>query len=61
MGKRGLSEGPSFIRSSSEKPAEAFVSVPYRNSCFWIDDRDLTPKRIFFYLMFAFTLVDTGE
>jgi hypothetical protein len=49
------------IRSSSEKPVDAFVSVPYRNSYFWIDDRDLTSKRIFFYLMFAFTLVDTGE
>ena len=49
------------IRSSSEKPADAFISVRYRNSWFWIDDRDLRSKRIFSFLMFVFTLVETGK
>jgi len=49
------------IRSSSEMPKDAFVSVRYRNSYFWIDDRDLGSKRIFSFLMFVFTLVETGE
>ena len=49
------------IRSSSEKPGDAFVSVRYRNSWFWIDDRDLRSKKIFSFLMFVFTLVETGE
>jgi hypothetical protein len=49
------------IRSSPEKPGDAFVSVPYRNSYFWIDDRDLRSKRIFSFLMFVFTLVETGD
>lgn len=49
------------IRSSPEKPGDAFVSVPYRNSYFWIDDRDLRSKKIFSFLMFVFTLVETGE
>ena len=49
------------IHSSSEKPGDAFVSVPYRNSYFWIDDRDLMSKKIFSFLMFVFTLVETGE
>jgi hypothetical protein len=49
------------IRNSPEKPADAFVSVPYRNSYFWIDDRDLRSKKIFSFLMFVFTLVETGE
>ena len=49
------------IRSSSEKPGDAFVSVPYRDSYFWIDDRDLMSKKIFSFLMFVFTLVETGE
>jgi hypothetical protein len=49
------------IQSSSKKPADAFVSVPYRNSYFWIDDRDLMSKKIFSFLMFVFTLVETGE
>jgi hypothetical protein len=49
------------IQSSPGKPEDAFVSVRYRNSYFWIDDRDLGSKRIFSFLMFVFTLVETGE
>jgi hypothetical protein len=49
------------IQNSSGKPDDAFVSVPYRNSYFWIDDRDLMSKKIFSFLMFVFTLVETGE
>jgi hypothetical protein len=49
------------IRSSSGKPGDAFVSVPYRNSYFWIDDRDLMSKKIFSFLMFVFSLMETGE
>ena len=49
------------IQSSSEKPGDAFVSIPYRNFYFWIDDRDLMSKKIFSFLMFVFTLVETGE
>ena len=49
------------IRSSAENPADAFVSIPYRNTYFWIDDRDLISKKIFSFLMFVFTLVETGE
>ena len=49
------------IQSSSKKPDDAFVSIPYRNSHFWIDDRDLMSKKIFSFMMFVFTLVETGE
>jgi hypothetical protein len=49
------------IRSSAGKPDDPFVSVRYRNSYFWIDDRDLSSKRIFSFLMFVFALVETGE
>jgi hypothetical protein len=49
------------IHSSSVKSDDAFVSVPYRDSHFWIDDRDLGSKKIFSFLMFVFTLVETGE
>ena len=49
------------IHSSSKKPDDAFVSVPYRDSHFWIDDRDLMSKKIFSFLMFVVTLVETGE
>jgi hypothetical protein len=49
------------IQSSPQKPGDAFVSIPYRNFYFWIDDRDLMSKKIFSFLMFVFTLVETGE
>jgi hypothetical protein len=48
------------IGSSPDRPSDAFVSVPYRNSWFWIDDRDIPSKRLFSFLMFIFTLVETG-
>jgi hypothetical protein len=48
------------IASSAERPADAFVAVPYRDHWFWIDDRDIPSKRLFSFLMFMFTLVETG-
>jgi hypothetical protein len=49
------------IRNSPGKPDDAFVSVAYRDAFFWIDDRDLASKKIFTFLMFVFTLVETGD
>jgi hypothetical protein len=50
------------IHNSKEKPADAFVAVPYHGYWFWIDDRDLPSKRMFSFLMFIFTLVEkTGS
>jgi hypothetical protein len=41
------------------RPADAFVAVPYRDHWFWIDDRDMLSKRLFSFIMFIFTLVET--
>jgi hypothetical protein len=49
------------IHSSKHRPADAFLSVPYRHHWFWIDDRDLPTKRNFALLMMLFSLADTGE
>ncbi len=49
------------VRNSPQEPADAFVSISYRGSHFWIDDRDLISKKFFTFLMFVFTLVETGE
>jgi hypothetical protein len=56
-------QGPSLVRihSSSGKPGDAFVTVQYRNTWFWIDDRDLKSKRAFAFMLMLFTLSDTGE
>jgi hypothetical protein len=49
------------IQSSREKPGDAFVAVPYRDHWYWIDDRDMPSKAMFSFLMFVFTLVETGD
>ena len=49
------------IHSSKSKPADASVAVRYRNSWFWIDDRDLQSKRAFAFMLMLFTLADTGS
>jgi hypothetical protein len=48
------------IHSSPDKPSDAFVTVPYHGYWFWIDDRDLRSKSMFSFIMFVFTLVETG-
>jgi len=48
------------IHSSAEKPGDAFIAVPYRNYWFWIADRDLRSKSLFTFLMFIFSLTETG-
>jgi hypothetical protein len=56
-------ERPSYMRiqSSTERSPHAFISVPYREHWFWIDDRDLPSKRSFALLMMLFALADTGD
>ena len=48
------------IQSRSEEPADAFVAVQYRGHWFWIDDRDFDSKKMFSFLMFLFTLAESG-
>jgi hypothetical protein len=48
------------VRSSVEPPEDAFVSVQYRDHWFYVDDRDFLSKRMFSFLMFIFTLVESG-
>jgi len=52
---------PIAIHSSSKEPKDVFVAVPYRDHWFWIGEDDITSKRIFSFLMFTFTLIETGE
>lgn len=48
------------VHETAEKPADAFVSVRYRDRWFWIDDRDASSKRVFAFLMLMFSLTETG-
>jgi hypothetical protein len=49
------------ILSSPETPGDAFAAVPYRQDWYWIDDKDLASKRLFSFIMFLFTLTETGD
>ena len=49
------------IRSSKQKPNDAFIAVHYRNSWFRIDDDDLDSKAIFSQLMELFTMIEAGS
>ena len=49
------------IRSSKQKPDDAFVAVHYRNLWFRIDDNDLPSKAVFAQLMELFTMIDTSN
>jgi hypothetical protein len=48
------------IKSSVDEPDDAFVSVHYRDYWFYIDDTDFRSKRLFSFLLFLFTLAETG-
>jgi hypothetical protein len=65
-GWESVSNNPAAIRliqihSSKKRPADAAVSIFYREHWFWIDDRDLKSKRAFAFMLMLFTLADTGE
>ena len=49
------------VYSSTTEPDDAFVSVTYRDHWFWVDDRDLSSKRMFTFLLFMFSLAETGQ
>jgi hypothetical protein len=48
------------IGSAAARPDDAFAAVRYRDYWFAIDDHDMPSKRLFTFLMFLFTLVETG-
>jgi hypothetical protein len=48
------------IGNAAERPADTFAAVRYRGHWFAIDDQDIPSKRLFTFLMFIFTLVETG-
>jgi hypothetical protein len=52
---------PIRILSSPQKPLDAFVGVPYGQNWYWIDDKDFASKSLFSFIMFLFTLTETGD
>ncbi|MEJ8859104.1 hypothetical protein WKW79_31350 [Variovorax robiniae] len=48
------------VKVAQERPADALVSVQYRDGWYWIDDRDIASKRTFAMVMIFSTLADSG-
>jgi len=48
------------ISSGPTAPSDAFSAVRYRDTWYWIDDRDIQSKRVFTLLMLFFSLAETG-
>jgi hypothetical protein len=48
------------IRSSTERPTDAYTAVRYRDHWFWVDDRDIYSKRAFSFLMMFSSIAETG-
>lgn len=48
------------VRSGTERPADAFAAVSYRDRWFWVDDRDLAAKRMFVFLMMFTSLTEAA-
>ena len=61
LGPQGTIPGLIKITSSPDKPSDAFVSIPYRNQWFSIDDRDPASKNLFSFILLLFTFVETGS
>ena len=48
------------IHSGAERPNSTYAAVQYRGAWYWIDDHDFAAKRAFTFLMFFFSLAETG-
>jgi hypothetical protein len=49
------------VRTGGTPSPQAFVAVRYRDHWFWIDDRDVPSKLAFNFLLYAFSLTETGS
>jgi len=49
------------INESDSRPGGAFVAIPYRGHWYWVSDADLPSKRMFSFILFLFTFVETDN
>jgi hypothetical protein len=49
------------VHAGANKPGDTAVAVPYHDHWYWINDRDITSKSTFSFLMFVMNLANTSE
>jgi len=61
LGSNCTSQTPGFvIHSSLTKPCDAYAAISYRGYWFWVDDKDLSTKRYFMFLLNFLAQTDTA-
>jgi len=51
---------PFHVLSGQERPEESFAEIKYKGDWYWIEDSDLTSKRVFTLMLFLTTLTNYG-
>jgi len=46
------------IHASTKQPEKTFAAIRFHDHWFWVDDHDLTTKRVFSFILLAFTLLE---
>lgn len=49
------------VRCGEVKPSQAFASIKFNDRWFWVDERDLATKRVFSFILLAFTLMEDSR
>jgi hypothetical protein len=57
----GTSRRPFQVRSGKDRPDQSFAQVKYQGYWYWIDDSDITSKRVFTLMLFITTLTNTAN
>ena len=54
----GLSKRPFHVHSGVDRPEQSFAEVKYEDHWFWIENSDITSKRVFTLMLFITTLTN---
>ncbi|NDY55505.1 hypothetical protein G3N56_01935 [Desulfovibrio sulfodismutans] len=57
-GCSSIGPGRMAVHSGGVKPLDAFAAISFHGHWFWVDGCDLLTKRVFSFLMLAFTLME---
>jgi len=61
MGDQPFLQDSVRVRAGKEPPRDAYAMVPYKGNWCWIDDADLSSKRLFTFLMILLSISETGK
>ncbi len=55
------SQRPFQVRTGKDKPDESFARIKYQDYWYWIDNSDITSKRVFTLMLFITTLTNQAD